>query len=78
MIEWIKNMLSSTSDQSIKRLSIFVIIAALIILAFIATYTIHRCPQEMYDTLAWLCAAVLAGNVVEKFKKKNTQDTQGE
>jgi hypothetical protein len=76
-MSWFHDLVSGSADKSVKRFIFIIIIATLITLAFIATYTAFRCPQEMYDTLAWLAVAAITGNVVEKFKKTPPSSQDG-
>lgn len=66
-VNWIQNTLSNKGDSSVKRVGFAIIVVSLIALAFIATFTPYKCPQEMYDTLAWLGFGLITGTVAEKF-----------
>jgi hypothetical protein len=72
---WLKELLTSSTKVSSKRIiSIFVVIN-LIAFAYIATFTIYNCPIEMFDTLAILAGSLFGGTVIEKFTKQKSNGT---
>ena len=75
---WLKEMLTSSTKVSSKRIVAVFVTINLIILTYIATFTIYDCPIEMFDTLAILTGGMFGGTVIEKFTKQgknaNTED----
>jgi len=69
---WLKELLTSSTKVSSKRIvSIFVTIN-LIVLSYIATFTYHVCPIAMFDTLALLTGGLFGGTVIERFTKQKS------
>lgn len=69
--EWFKEMLTSSTKVSSKRFIAIFVVTNLIIICYIATFTIYQCPIEMFDTLAILAGSLFGGTVIEKFSKQN-------
>ena len=67
---WLKEMLTSSTKVSSKRIVAIFVTINLIILTYIATFTIYDCPIEMFDTLAILTGGMFGGTVIEKFTKQ--------
>jgi hypothetical protein len=68
--EWLKEMLTSSTKVSSKRFIAIFVVTNLIIICYIATFTIYQCPIEMFDTLAILAGSLFGGTVIEKFSKQ--------
>lgn len=69
--EWLKQLLSNSTKVSSKRFIAIFVVTNLIIICYIATFTIYQCPIEMFDTLAILAGSLFGGTVIEKFSKQN-------
>jgi hypothetical protein len=68
--EWLKQLLSNSTKVSSKRFISIFVVTNLIIICYIATFTIYQCPIEMFDTLAILAGSLFGGTVIEKFSKQ--------
>jgi len=78
MKEWLKSLLSNCSKVSSKRIIAIFVTINLIVLSYVATFTIYKCPIEMFDTLAILAGSLFGGTVIEKFtKQKSNGETNG-
>lgn len=73
--QWLKEMLTSSTKVSSKRFIAIFVVTNLIIICYIATFTIYNCPIEMFDTLAILAGSLFGGTVIEKFSKQNNNGT---
>lgn len=73
--EWLKEMLTSSTKVSSKRFIAIFVVTNLLIICYIATFTIYQCPIEMFDTLAILAGSLFGGTVIEKFSKQNGTTT---
>lgn len=78
MKEWLKSLLTSCSKVSSKRVIAIFVVINLIVLSYVATFTIYVCPIEMFDTLALLTGGMFGGTVIEKFTKSKTNGTTQE
>ena len=78
MKEWLKSLLTSCSKVSSKRVIAIFVVINLIVLSYVATFTIYVCPIEMFDTLALLTGGMFGGTVIEKFTKSKTNGTTTE
>jgi hypothetical protein len=75
---WLKELLTSSTKVSSKRVIAIFVVTNLIIICYIATFTIYKCPIEMFDTLAILAGSLFGGTVIEKFtNQKNGTTTDG-
>jgi hypothetical protein len=68
--EWLNQLLSNSTKVSSKRFISIFVVTNLIIICYIATFTIYQCPIEMFDTLAILAGSLFGGTVIEKFSKQ--------
>jgi hypothetical protein len=83
---WLKELLTSSTKVSSKRIVAIFVVINLIAFAYIATFTTYKCPIEMFDTLAILAGSMFGGTVIEKFTKQksngksngSTQDSSGD
>jgi hypothetical protein len=75
MKEWLKSLLTSSSKVSSKRIVAIFVTINLIVLSYVATFTIYNCPIEMFDTLAILAGSLFGGTVIEKFTKQKSNGT---
>jgi len=78
MKEWLKSLLTSCSKVSSKRVIAIFVVINLIVLSYVATFTIYVCPIEMFDTLALLTGGMFGGTVIEKFTKQKSNGTTQE
>jgi hypothetical protein len=69
---WLKELLSSSTKVSSKRIISIFVVLNLIAFAYIATFSIYNCPIEMFDTLAILAGSLFGGTVIEKFTKQKS------
>lgn len=75
---WLKELFTSSTKVSSKRVIAIFVVTNLIIICYIATFTIYKCPIEMFDTLAILAGSLFGGTVIEKFtNQKNGTKTNG-
>ena len=74
--EWLKEMLTSSTKVSSKRIIAIFVVTNLLIICYIAIFTIYQCPIEMFDTLAILAGSLFGGTVIEKFSKQNGNNTE--
>ena len=59
------SLISNATQVSSKRFSAIILVVTLIGASYIATFTIYKMPQEMFDTLAILAGSLFGGTVVE-------------
>jgi len=72
---WLKELLSSSTKVSSKRIISIFVVLNLIAFAYIATFSIYNCPIEMFDTLALLTGGLFGGTVIERFTKQKNGTT---
>jgi len=73
---WLKELLTSSTKVSSKRIVAIFVTINLIVLSYIATFTYYVCPIAMFDTLALLTGGLFGGTVIERFtKQKNGKTT---
>ena len=72
---WLKEMLTSSTKVSSKRIVAIFVTINLIIIAYIATFTYYVCPIAMFDTLALLTGGLFGGTVIERFTKQKNGTT---
>jgi len=65
MKKWILSILSADGDQSSKRLIGIYCILSGSAMAWIATFTDHKTPDYMYNTMMYIGAAAFLGTVAE-------------
>jgi hypothetical protein len=75
---WLKEMLTSSTKVSSKRIVAIFVTINLIVLSYIATFTYYVCPIAMFDTLALLTGGLFGGTVIERFTKQKTNGTTKE
>ena len=74
MIKFIKNILSSESPESSKRLAAFLSLVAVIIMAFLATFNKNWItPEFMFDALCLIAGGGLGLTVIEKIFDKRKE-----
>jgi general stress protein CsbA len=72
---WLKELLTSSTKVSSKRIVAIFVTINLIILSYVATFTYHVCPIAMFDTLALLTGGLFGGTVIERFTKQKNGTT---
>ena len=72
---WLKELLSSSTKVSSKRIISIFVVLNLIAFAYIATFTYYVCPIAMFDTLALLTGGLFGGTVIERFTKQKNGTT---
>jgi len=72
---WLKELLTSSTKVSSKRIVAIFVTINLIVLSYIATFTYHICPIAMFDTLALLTGGLFGGTVIERFTKQKNGTT---
>ena len=72
---WLKEMLTSSTKVSSKRIVAIFVTINLIVLSYIATFTYYVCPISMFDTLALLTGGLFGGTVIERFTKQKNGTT---
>ena len=72
---WLKELLTSSTKVSSKRIIAIFVTINLIILSYIATFTYYVCPIAMFDTLALLTGGLFGGTVIERFTKQKNGTT---
>ena len=73
---WLKEMLTSSTKVSSKRVIAIFVVINLIVLSYIATFTYYVCPIAMFDTLALLTGGLFGGTVIERFTKQKNGNTE--
>lgn len=74
MKEWLKSLLTSCSKVSSKRIVAIFVTINLIVLTYVATFTLYVCPIAMFDTLALLTGGLFGGTVIERFTKTKNEN----
>jgi hypothetical protein len=69
---WLNELLTSSTKVSSKRIVAIFVVTNLIVISYVATFTIYNCPIEMFDTLAILAGSLFGGTVIEKFTKQKS------
>lgn len=72
---WLKELLTSSTKVSSKRIIAIFVTINLIVLSYIATFTYYVCPIAMFDTLALLTGGLFGGTVIERFTKQKNGTT---
>jgi len=72
---WLKEMLTSSTKVSSKRIIAIFVTINLIVLSYVATFTYYVCPIAMFDTLALLTGGLFGGTVIERFTKQKNGTT---
>lgn len=72
---WLKQLLTSSTKVSSKRIVAIFVTINLIVLSYIATFTYYVCPIAMFDTLALLTGGLFGGTVIERFTKQKNGTT---
>ena len=78
MKEFLKKMLSASSDVSHKRVIVTAFAICIVIFCFIGTYTSKIIPEFMFDALCWIVAGGMGLTILDKFTKSKTEKTDGE
>jgi len=73
---WLKELLTSSTKVSSKRIVAIFVTINLIVLSYIATFTYYVCPIAMFDTLALLTGGLFGGTVIERFTKQKNGTTK--
>jgi general stress protein CsbA len=71
---WLKELLTSSTKVSSKRIVAIFVTINLIVLSYIATFTYYICPIAMFDTLALLTGGLFGGTVIERFTKSKSNE----
>jgi hypothetical protein len=69
---WLKELLTSSTKVSSKRIVAIFVVTNLIVISYVATFTIYIIPIAMFDTLAILAGSLFGGTVIEKFTKQKS------
>jgi hypothetical protein len=72
---WLKQLLTSSSKVSSKRIVAIFVVTNLIVISYVATFTIYIIPIAMFDTLAILAGSLFGGTVIERFTKQKSNGT---
>jgi len=72
---WLKELVTASTKVSSKRVIAIFVVTNLLIICYIATFTIYQCPIEMFDTMAILAGSLFGGTVIEKFTKQGKNGT---
>ena len=75
MKNWFIELISKGTAISSKRVTAILIAINLLIIAYIAIFSVYQCPLPMYDTLALLCASLFGGTIIEAFAKNKPNDS---
>jgi hypothetical protein len=75
---WVKELVSSSTKVSSKRIIAIFVVINLIVFSYVATFTTYIIPIAMFDTLALLSGGLFGGAVIERFsnQKSNGGTTQ--
>lgn len=75
---WVKELVSSSTKVSSKRIIAIFVVINLIVFSYVATFTTYIIPIAMFDTLALLSGGLFGGTVIERFtnQKSNGGTTQ--
>jgi hypothetical protein len=69
---WLKEMVTSSTKVSSKRIIAIFVVINLIIFSYVATFTTYIIPIAMFDTLAILAGSLFGGTVIERFSNQKT------
>jgi hypothetical protein len=69
---WFKELCSSSTKVSSKRIIAIFVVLNLIAFSYVATFTIYIIPIAMFDTLAILAGSLFGGAVIERFTNQKT------
>ena len=69
---WIKELVSSSTKVSSKRILAIFVVINLIVFSYVATFTTYIIPIAMFDTLAILSGSLFGGTVIERFTNQKT------
>jgi hypothetical protein len=72
---WLKELLTSSTKVSSKRIIAIFVVINLIIFSYVATFTIYIIPIAMFDTLAILAGSLFGGTVIERFTNQKSNGT---
>ena len=75
MKNWLKELISKGTAVSSKRVTAILIAINLLIIVYVAMFSVYQCPLPMYDTLALLCGSLFGGTIIEAFAKNKTNDS---
>jgi len=69
---WVKELVSSSTKVSSKRIIAIFVVINLIIFSYVATFTTYIIPIAMFDTLALLSGGLFGGTVIERFTNQKS------
>jgi len=69
---WVKELVSSSTKVSSKRIIAIFVVINLIVFSYVATFTTYIIPIAMFDTLAILSGGLFGGTVIERFTNQKT------
>ena len=72
---WLKEMVTSSTKVSSKRIIAIFVVLNLIAFSYVATFTTYIIPIAMFDTLAILSGGLFGGTVIERFSNQKTNGT---
>lgn len=72
---WLKEMVTSSTKVSSKRIIAIFVVINLIAFSYVATFTTYIIPIAMFDTLAILAGSLFGGTVIERFSNQKTNGT---
>jgi hypothetical protein len=72
---WLKELLTSSTKVSSKRIIAIFVVINLIVFSYVATFTIYIIPIAMFDTLAILAGSLFGGTVIERFTNQKSNGT---
>jgi hypothetical protein len=78
MKQFLKKMLSASSDVSHKRVIVTLFAICIIIFCFVATYASKVIPEFMFDALCWIVAGGMGLTILDKFAKKKEENNGAE
>jgi hypothetical protein len=67
---WVKELVSSSTKVSSKRIIAIFVVINLIVFSYVATFTTYIIPIAMFDTLALLSGGLFGGAVIERFSNQ--------
>jgi hypothetical protein len=72
LLLWVKELTSSSTKVSSKRIIAIFVVINLIAFSYVATFTTYIIPIAMFDTLAILSGGLFGGTVIERFSNQKT------
>jgi len=69
---WVKELVSSSTKVSSKRIIAIFVVINLIVFSYVATFTTYIIPIAMFDTLALLSGGLFGGTVIERFTNQKS------